>query len=753
MSDIIFVILILISTLSLGAVVYFRSPRVKTNRLFAVMTFWIAIWITSNFLENEPIGSRLTALLLRLDFASAVLVFYFLYLFFLNFPQSKKLSRINSLLIFTPTLIFIVLSFTDLVIHNISFYENIHFETGVLYPLYSLYIIGYILAGCNTLFMKYRRAVGVPKIQILYVIIGFLISGLIAAIINLFLQQSVSVEMGRAGVYGITIMLAFITYAIVRHRLMDIRVVVRAITVYGISLVAAVGSGLLLMSLATHYLPYSGAVMGPIVLIFGILIYELVKEKFGHFANRYLFYPLYSAGETMAELSKKLSTFIDLGKLTFLTVNTIKEVMKLDKIGLILKKPTPPKGQLRLLGMSEAEELYLAQNEGFNAEEISSIFIKNKFLLHYLEKSNSPMIGDELESIVEGAKDERAKKKVVALKQYMEKIGAAVCLPLLIEDQLIGVFVLGKKVSGDAFSSQDLKLLETLSHQIAVAVNNAQLYEQAQYFNQILRARVIQATKELAQAYKELKKLDDSKTEFLSLASHQLRTPLSAVKGYISMVLEGDFGKLLPQTKEAIDRVYESNERLIRLVNDLLNVTRIEAGKLTYKPVKTDFEKLITGVIEELKMTAESKKLKLESVVKTKLPEIVIDPDKIREVVMNLVDNAIKYTEKGSVTVEAMKKGKEVMVRVKDTGIGISAEKLTSLFQWFSRGKGALRLDAGGFGLGLYIAKKIVERAGGRIWAESPGEGQGTTFIFSLPMEPPKENNNSDNSNSLPLAK
>jgi hypothetical protein len=200
MSDIIFVILILISTLSLGAVVYFRSPRVKTNRLFAVMTFWIAIWITSNFLENEPVGSRLTALLLRLDFASAGLVFYFLYLFFLNFPQPKKLSRINSLLIFTPTLIFIVLSFTDLVIHKISFYENIHFEAGVLYPLYSLYIIGYILAGCKTLLMKYRRAVGAPKIQILYVIIGFSISGLIAAIINLFLQQSVSVEMGRAGV-------------------------------------------------------------------------------------------------------------------------------------------------------------------------------------------------------------------------------------------------------------------------------------------------------------------------------------------------------------------------------------------------------------------------------------------------------------------------------------------------------------------------------------------------------------------------
>jgi signal transduction histidine kinase len=258
--------------------------------------------------------------------------------------------------------------------------------------------------------------------------------------------------------------------------------------------------------------------------------------------------------------------------------------------------------------------------------------------------------------------------------------------------------------------------------------------EALQRLTNSLKQKVNEATKELGCAYNDLKKLDDSKTEFLSLASHQLRTPLSAIKGYLSMVLEGSFGKLQTETEDALKSIYQSNERLIALVNDLLNITRIEAGKLEYHPKKIDFEKLVEEVIKELEMAAKNKGLELKQKL-AKLPLINIDPDKIRQVLMNLIDNALKYTEKGSVIVYAQKVDGYVLVEIKDTGIGISKDKTKSLFEWFSRGKGALRLDSGGFGLGLYIAKKIIEKANGRIWAESRGENEGSTFAFSLPIK------------------
>ncbi|MFN3301739.1 MAG: ATP-binding protein [Patescibacteria group bacterium] len=743
MASLIFTTLTIIFAFTLGFIVYRKNPKGKINRLFILLVILLIIWAISNFLENEPLDYNLNILFLKIDFASASLIAYYWLLFCLHFPLSDKpLSKISEIIFFLPAIFFTLVSFTDLIVKDITFYGNaIHFNHSVLYVYYSIYIVGYIIVGgIGTLIAKYRSLFGIQKLQVLYVISGLLISLSIAVVLNLFLQNIVSPAISRIGIYGGIFFISFTAYAIIRYRLMDIRIVVRNVTVYGVSLIVSVGASLLSMFLASRYLSFyiSSPFIGSVILVFGIIIFQLVKEKFARFANKYLFYPLYSFEKTIEDLSKKLSSFIDLPRLIFLTTDTLKEVMKLDNIALILRKLEPPRGQLEILGLKEKEEekgdaFYLAKNIGFKEEEVS-LLIKNKFLIHYLEKDKKPLVYDELEYLAQEVKDEHLKKKFLAIKKYMEKMKAGLYLPLSIEERLVGIFVLGKKVSGDAYSIQDLRLLETLSSQIAVAVNNAQLYEQMQIFNQILRAKVIKATKELFQAYKELKKLDESKTEFLSLASHQLRTPLSAMKGYLSMILEGDYGKLQPETEAAIRDVYQSNERLINLVNDLLNVTRIEAGQLEYHPVISDLEEVIKKTMAQLKLAAEKKNLNLEYLGE-KIPEFSFDPEKIREVLTNLIDNAIKYTEKGGVTIKTKMEGKNVRVEIKDTGIGISPEKMSSLFQWFSRGRGAYRLETGGFGLGLYIAKKIVEKAGGKIWAESEGEGKGATFIFTLPFK------------------
>lgn len=660
--------------------------------------------------------------------------------------------RRNKVVIFgyLITIFFILANFTPLLVKEVAPIPPFPYwpKPGPLYIFYIVLSYFGLMVGYATfqLLKSLKTATGHKKAQIKYLIAGTLV-GTLAGASNFPLWFDIYIL--PYGNILVSLYTLIFTYAMVKHRLMDIRIVVRQVTVYGVSLIVSLGFSVLLMLLAFNYLSFyiSSIWIGIFILAFGIIIFQLTKDRFSKFANRHLFYTLYSYEKTISDLIEKLSKTIDLNRLVFLSTETIKDVMKLDKIALILRKLEPPKGQLKLLQNhhkyndlkdilrdTEGEEkFYLARNISFEEESISSL-IKNKFLIHYLERGKSLIVKDELKRLAEDSNDEHFKNKFLTLVDFMTKTEANIYLPLIIEDRLIGLFILGKKVSGDAYTAQDISLLETVASQVSIAVNNAQLYEQSQYFNQILRMRVIEATKELAGAYRELKKLDDSKTEFLSLASHQLRTPLSAIKGYLSMVLEGNFGKLQKETEEALKNVYQSNEHLIALVNDLLNITRIEAGRLEYHPQETDLGKLIEEVIKESELAAKNKGLDLKYKA-SKLPLVKIDPDKIRQVLINLIDNALKYTRKGSVTVWAKRMDSKILVEVKDTGIGISPDKMDSLFEWFSRGKGAYRLASGGFGLGLYIAKKIIEKANGKIWAESPGENKGSTFSFTLPIE------------------
>lgn len=254
------------------------------------------------------------------------------------------------------------------------------------------------------------------------------------------------------------------------------------------------------------------------------------------------------------------------------------------------------------------------------------------------------------------------------------------------------------------------------------------------------REKLEKVTKELELANVELKRLDESKSEFISIASHQLRTPLTIIKGFISMINEGSFGRVPPKIREQLVKVFTSNERLISLVEDMLNLSRIESGRQEYKWQETDLTALVGSVAESLTKNAEAKGLKLKFIApKAKMPGVVCDSDKLHEVLMNFVDNAIKYTPAGSVTVSLdAKPAGMVTVAVKDTGMGIAPQNLGYLFQKFSRVKGSFLVQPGGSGLGLYVAKKIVDVHEGKIWAESPGEGKGTTFAFSLPIAGPK---------------
>lgn len=251
------------------------------------------------------------------------------------------------------------------------------------------------------------------------------------------------------------------------------------------------------------------------------------------------------------------------------------------------------------------------------------------------------------------------------------------------------------------------------------------------------RERLEVITNELASANEKLKELDDLKTDFISIASHQLRTPLTAIKGYTSMMIEGSYGEIPEKQKGIIEKVFQSAQRLIYIVNDLLDISRIEQGRfsISLEPIKV--ANVLKDVVEELQQNAKSKNLSLELAVAPENAELTgtADFNKIRQVFLNVIDNSIKYTDKGYVRVSVEPRGDKVLVSVKDSGIGISEASMKNLFQKFSRAKGVTKLHTDGSGLGLFIVKKIMEAHGGDVWAESEGEGKGSQFYVSIPVQ------------------
>jgi signal transduction histidine kinase len=269
-----------------------------------------------------------------------------------------------------------------------------------------------------------------------------------------------------------------------------------------------------------------------------------------------------------------------------------------------------------------------------------------------------------------------------------------------------------------------------------VAILNAKAYVQIEEFNRTLQARVDHATSRLRVANRHLKELDRAKDEFISMASHQLRTPLTTIKGYLSMMLEGDAGSLTPAQQEFVNYAYSSSERMVNLISDLLNVSRLSAGRFLIQTKPTDMVEMITDEVRQLMTHATSKGIKLIfDPPKDPLPPAEIDDNKTRQVVMNFIDNAIYYTNKGEVRVVLEQSGDRVRLEVHDSGIGVPEAAKKKLFGKFFRADNAQTIRPDGTGLGLYLAKRVVEDQGGTILFNSI-EGKGSTFGFELPFKP-----------------
>lgn len=229
--------------------------------------------------------------------------------------------------------------------------------------------------------------------------------------------------------------------------------------------------------------------------------------------------------------------------------------------------------------------------------------------------------------------------------------------------------------------------------------------------------------------------IDRAKTEFVSVASHQLRTPLAAIKWFLELLLDGEAGKITKEQTDFLAQINESTERMIDLVNALLNVSRIESGRITIEPKPTNLAELAQKATIEVKTMFAKRKQNFNLITpKDPLSDVRIDSKLIFEVITNLLSNASKYTpDEGNITFELSRLDKDVLFKVEDNGLGIPASQQNRVFQKFFRGENIIKKAPEGTGLGLYIVKAIIESSGGRLWFESK-ENQGTKFFFTLPI-------------------
>lgn len=302
---------------------------------------------------------------------------------------------------------------------------------------------------------------------------------------------------------------------------------------------------------------------------------------------------------------------------------------------------------------------------------------------------------------------------------------------LLARRQVVGLLVVGYVHPTAQLSPSDTELMDRLSESIGVALDNKLLFEENQ--------RVLRQIKE---SNAKLRALDEAKDDFISMASHQLRTPLTSVKGYISMILEGDAGKITPTQKKLLTQSFFSSQRMVYLIADLLNVSRLRTGKFVIETTPVNLADVVEEELEQLSETALARSLKLNYTKPRNFPDLMLDETKTRQIIMNFVDNAIYYTPTGGkITVHLANKPSTVELRVEDNGMGVPKREQKHLFTKFYRAGNARKVRPDGTGLGLFMAKKVIVSQGGAIIFESK-EGKGSTFgfIFSKAKleEPPK---------------
>jgi len=400
--------------------------------------------------------------------------------------------------------------------------------------------------------------------------------------------------------------------------------------------------------------------------------------------------------EQLIHTSQILNTTLDLEELLRVITTTAAEVTGCEGASILLLDPQT--GQLRFEAAT-----------GSKSEQLKPIVVPTEgSVAGWVVQHRQPLL------ISDARQDSRHYSQVDSTIDFTTQ--SLLAVPLMIRDRCIGALEVVNKLEPPPLNDEDAYVLAVLASQAAVAIENARLMG------------------DLRRAHVELTKLDQLKSDFIAVASHELRTPLALILGYASFLKES----LTGVNREQVDIVYESAMRLRELIDDMVNLRHIQAGAMEFSPEDTDLIVLVQGVLQEFQELASAKHHRLLLEVAPPEAEYVLslDPPKIRLVLVNLLSNAVKFTpSRGTISVKVSRAPGEVRVAVADSGAGIQPQALPHVFDQFYQAESASTREHEGLGLGLSIAKGLVELHSGRIWAEST-PGAGSTFTFTLPTNP-----------------
>ena len=698
----------------LALLVYIRSKKTKAIIAFEFTAFGISAWCMSMVFYRAA-GDISTAIIWAklLYFFPAFTPTAFL-LFGLYFPKNKVNIKLVLLIILTTIIMTSITLLNEAVIKSIVIIPGQEKKIifGWAYTLYCIYIPIFFAASYYVLLKKYLTANRFIRMQLLYILIGMTAASIPAQITNLTLPTFGYFGLNWAGQLFTIFWISGVSYAIIKHKLLDIHLIVARSVAYALMILTLgafyvfsflfIGSTIFNLTFSTTEFIFYGVIMVVVAFTF-----QTLRRNLELLTDRVFFKGYYDTQELLKMLSSIMSTTIDLQRLTSHILDSLLHQMRVTR------------GTFILLDKKDHDHVYTLGSKGydwlqkFSKEEIT-----------FFQTTKQIVMFDDVEH--------------GTIKDILRELNVSVVIPLIVQDEKIGVLLLGEKSSGDVYSQQDVTLLEILSPQLSIAIQNAREYEEIRRFNITLREEVEKATKDLQLANDRLKDLDKLKDEFVSLASHELRTPMTAIKSYIWLLLKQsrEVGTLNDKQKQYLDRTYASTERLIKLVNDMLNVSRIQSGRMTITPKPTDMTHLIQDTILEVAPAAKEHQLTVDFTPPTEeIPQVHVDPEKMKEVIINLIGNSLKFTPpEGKITISLYQKDGMVVIQVTDTGKGIKKEDLHSLFQKFGiiESNYLSKENLHGSGLGLYISKSIVEMHGGKMWVESKGENQGTTFYFSL---------------------
>jgi signal transduction histidine kinase len=575
------------------------------------------------------------------------------------------------------------------------------------YALYAVIFCAYALIALSLLWHKALKARRKKSYRLLALSLTVSLIG--GGLFNLFLPGLGTYEYVVWGPLFTFVMVASVFYVIVRHGLFDIRLAfVRTVTyILSLATLAAVYWGIAFLLLQPLF--GASAISGQLVvnLILALVlafIFQPVRRFFDKVTNKIFYRDNYSVSTFFSEFGRELTGTTNLRELLSRSATKIAQTIKIRDVSFVVYKDS---GRMAQIGYGDFRRI--SQKDARWIDTVAATLPARTVILASLEDARSP------------------------LGKLMAAYRISALLPLGRHNVIIGYLVLGEQ-ERQGYSRRDINVISTLSDELVIAVQNALAVEQIRDINANLEQRIDNATKELRRSNAQLQRLDEIKDEFISMASHQLRTPLTSIKGYLSMLIEGDLGELTKEQKHVLSETFVSSERMVRLIGDFLNVSRLQTGKFVIDKRPVDLAEMVRREIDALEANAAARNIKFVYKKPKNIPTLELDENKIEQVIMNFADNAIYYSQEQDVIKVTLKKIEDfVEFTVEDRGIGVPQADQAHMFTKFYRASNARKARPDGTGVGLFLAKKVIDDHGGSIIFKST-EGEGSTFGFRLPI-------------------